>query len=265
MSFDAQPYGEVIPEKLRKNVEGWRLATGADLTFNLGLFNMKAGPSYGLGCSFVRTKKGDMSYGYSDCSRRLEIDYANMCCGYSNGIIDNVIKINNPFGGSRTRNGIGLADDGFVIIAQTSITTTEKAFCRKVLSDVNKNGKKVKLFLLMDGGGSTSMSSGFSRLNFYPEGVRKVTSVANVYLIHPIKIDDYSPKKDEDGKPIARVLKRGCRGEDVKWLQMVLGGIECDGIFGTGTLKRLRDAQRKLGLKVDGYCGPATKKALGFI
>ena len=67
-------------------------------------------------------------------------------------------------------------------------------------------------------------------------------------------------------------LKQGSRGEGVKWMQWWLGvrgyiGLDhkilgCDGQFGPNTDYALRAFQAARGLKSDGICGQATRKAL---
>lgn len=63
-----------------------------------------------------------------------------------------------------------------------------------------------------------------------------------------------------------RTMKKGARGEDVKWLQWELAdrGYSCavDGSFGPGTKEALMAYQVSAGLVPDGSCGPATRKAL---
>ena len=65
-----------------------------------------------------------------------------------------------------------------------------------------------------------------------------------------------------------KVIKRGMSGDAVRWLQWALLREKCytlntksqvDGHFGSGTLAALKRFQRKNGLAVDGYCGPATQ------
>lgn len=64
-----------------------------------------------------------------------------------------------------------------------------------------------------------------------------------------------------------RVLKNGCKGEDVRALQILLIGNGCscgswgaDGNFGAGTEAAVRNYQKKNGLQVDGMAGPETMK-----
>lgn len=73
----------------------------------------------------------------------------------------------------------------------------------------------------------------------------------------------YNPYVNPDG-----VLKKGCSGEPVKWLQFELSKrgylrkAEIDGDFGTITLGALLAFQLENGLDVDGVCGPMTLDTL---
>lgn len=62
-----------------------------------------------------------------------------------------------------------------------------------------------------------------------------------------------------------RVLKNGCKGDDVRALQILLIGNGCtcgvwgaDGNFGSGTEAAVRNYQKKKKLTVDGMAGPET-------
>jgi len=234
--------GPAYQAAVTQTVTGWALATGADLCFNLGLFKLWDGPA----CNYARSKGKDIAYG--GASEIMTIDSMNACRGYSNGILDGTVKVNAPLGGYAYRNGVGVTTDGRILIAQTSHTCTEAVFCQKVNDFVIKNGSRVKLFVLQDGGGSVSEYSAMSKLGFYPGGTRRVATVICAKRIT---------------KPsITRTLSFGCRGEDVRELQVALGGIEADGIFGVGTLSRVRAAQKELGIRVDGYAGPVTRSWL---
>lgn len=63
-----------------------------------------------------------------------------------------------------------------------------------------------------------------------------------------------------------RVLRKGMKGDDVKWLQAVLSKLgystAVDGAFGSGTEQKVKEFQRQNGLTVDGAVGPATTAAL---
>lgn len=58
-------------------------------------------------------------------------------------------------------------------------------------------------------------------------------------------------------------LRRGSKGEEVKRLQNLLGGLNPDGIFGAKTEAAVKAFQKANGLAVDGIVGPKTWSALG--
>lgn len=66
-----------------------------------------------------------------------------------------------------------------------------------------------------------------------------------------------------------RVLKKGCKGEDVRALQILLKGngwnggtYGTDGSFGAQTVEAVKAYQTKKGLQVDGMAGPETMKSI---
>ena len=236
--------------KTRMTVANWCVASKADLCFNLALFNLNNGNTI----TYVHNANGDIGYG-NDKSNLVRLNDQNWCRGYSNGIINGTTTVNAPLGGARTRNGIGLTKSGKIIIAQCNSRMYEKSFCNSVNNFVKKQGEFVDIFVLQDGGASTSMYSNISKLSFAPEGGRKVATVVCL------------KRKYSGTFRVNRQLKYRCKGEDVKLLQQFLGGIEVDGSFGrgsAGTEQRVKAFQRKMGLKQDGICGPATLKALGI-
>lgn len=81
----------------------------------------------------------------------------------------------------------------------------------------------------------------------------------------------YNPNVNPYRTPRNVVIKKGMRGDTVRWLQWVLlhekryalnTKSQIDGAFGNGTLKALKAFQKAHGLQVDGYCGPATQKLI---
>jgi len=60
-----------------------------------------------------------------------------------------------------------------------------------------------------------------------------------------------------------RTLRYGCVGDDVGYLQYLIGA-EVDRKFGPMTEKKLKKKQKELGLEDDGSCGPLTQNALGM-
>lgn len=61
---------------------------------------------------------------------------------------------------------------------------------------------------------------------------------------------------------MAMLLKYGSKGQEVKRLQSLLGGLTVDGDFGTLTQSRLQSVQLGLGLNPDGVAGWKTQSAL---
>lgn len=223
--------GQSDGQRTVMNVRDWCIRENADLCFNLGVFDMKTGVSccYVKGPNMLSDAGGDKHPTIGGKSNVLVLDSQNECKGYSNGIIDNTVKINAPMGGSSYRCGIGITNLGHRIIAQSSNTCTEAVFCNAVNTFVRKQGQTVKLFVLQDGGGSTSEYSALSKLSFYPKEVRKVPTV--VCVSFKVKPAFTSP------------VYNGSKGEDTKRMQIALGGIECDGVGGNGTETRIKAMQ----------------------
>lgn len=63
---------------------------------------------------------------------------------------------------------------------------------------------------------------------------------------------------------LTRLLKKGCKGNDVKELQKAVG-TKADGIFGKNTLSKVKTWQKNHGLKVDGIVGKDTAHSLGWL
>lgn len=75
------------------------------------------------------------------------------------------------------------------------------------------------------------------------------------------------PKPTHNPYPVpTRNLKKGCKGQDVLWLQTELVNhgypLEIDGIFGAKTDDAVRRYQKNNGLLVDGIVGAITRNAL---
>ena len=252
VSFSGTPYA-TTPKKKGK-AQAW--ANGevdgrkADVVYNLGFFDMK---NYST-VTYVKARGYDIGYG--GIADRLTVSSGNVCGGEAKrglGIRDN--EVLTPSGGdARSRNGIGITAQGRIIVAQSTTKVTRRNFCKEVTLQVNQHWKDtVKLFLLEDGGGSTQYYSRISLLGNAPEGGREVPTVSCFKLkvapkLHPMKV--------------------GNKGEDVRFLQLILGGLVCDGSYGNQTFKRVKESQRMLkavGLydgAVDGLCGEKTIAAL---
>lgn len=90
---------------------------------------------------------------------------------------------------------------------------------------------------------SLSRSCCSSFYNYF--GIKKTTSVASKYNL-------------------TRLLKKGCRGNDVKELQKKLK-LTADGIFGVNTLNAVKKFQKSKKLTADGLVGKRTAHALGWL
>ena len=86
-----------------------------------------------------------------------------------------------------------------------------------------------------------------------------------------LKYVDYGeepePKPAPEPTPGRRILRYGCKGDDVKELQEALTKFgyladKIDGIFGKNTLAAVKNFQGSRGLKEDGIVGPLTWAAL---
>lgn len=238
--------GAEYQQKRVQSVYEWGGPAGADLCFNLGLFDLWDGPANGC---YARSNGRDISYGGK--SEVIAFNSVDACGGYSNGVINGVVKVNkyltSPVA-TAYRTGVGQTSDGQFIVAQSRQPLTETAFCTEVNNFVRSLGKVVSKFVLEDGGGSTSEWSFMSGLGYFPSSVRKVATVLCVKLLKKPKF--------------TRTLSKGMTGSDVMLLQTALGGIEADGIFGNGTRARVIAAQRALGIAADGYAGPITMSKL---
>lgn len=240
----AGTYVNDTPKRIDKAKE-WALSEKADICYNLAFFNLSTKVTE----NYVKGNYKD--FGYGGIPERLTVSPGNICGGYALGIKNGEIIMGTGDGRSRTRNGIGVTKLGSIVIAQSTHKITERNFCKEVATQVASYFKDcVNFFLMEDGGSSTQSYSNFSKLTIAPEGGRKVATVSCVNLKIPLKI--------------TKTLKVGCTGEDVRMLQMILGGLVCDGSYGNATKDRVKAAQKALEIKVDGSCGPITLKALGL-
>ena len=68
----------------------------------------------------------------------------------------------------------------------------------------------------------------------------------------------------QDQYNLTRLLKKGCKGSDVKEMQKVVG-TKADGVFGKNTLAKVKTWQKNHGLKVDGIVGKDTAHSFGWL
>lgn len=247
LAFDCTPYN-TYPKRCQ-HLRGW--VDTFDLAFNMCYFNFdtvearKANASYRT-LQYLHIEKlgGDVAYGGT--VERVKLPNGDSVAGWTLGIKNGLI-VETDTKTRRARNGLGITQDGKYIVAQSDRMTI-KAFCQAV----NKKAK-IKYFLMMDGGGSVGTYSARSKMLYAPEKEGTYgRPVASVFLAK------------YKGEKIARTLKLGSMGEDVKLLQTILGTVEADGIYGFGTKNAVKTAQKNYGLVADGIAGPLTLKALGL-
>ena len=219
-------YKEPNKDKRVKTVQEWRRIEQAHFTFNLGIFGM----STGWGCSHVYAKGQWLAYG-SDKPKTLILNSENQCKGYSDGIIDDQIKINLPMRGSALRNAVGMTTDGFLIVAQTSHATTETVFCNEVRSRVKARGHSIRLLTLQDGGGSTAGVSSITNLS--TGGSRPVPNVLCIRF--------------REMPVFTAPIYNGRTGIEAELMQIALL-IDADRFFGPNSVRQLNRGLAAIGL-----------------
>lgn len=101
--------------------------------------------------------------------------------------------------------------------------------------------------------------------------VATVISYINRYNLKQYDNVDFTRPERDNPYPIpAKVLRRGDKNDQVKWLQYELNNewgyqLAVDGSYGKKTKAAVMDFQKNRGLVVDGICGPKTLKSLGVI
>ena len=177
--FAAAPYA--AKSKPAKTLRQWAADEGADIVYNLALFNMTGSGSdrYGVikGRTLQYLKAKGKECGYGGTTERLSLGSENVVSGWKLAIKDG--KVNGSLGKSdrRSRNMCGLLTDGRYIHVQTSASHTEYEVAQYV-----RDHYDVKLLLVQDAGGSTGMYR-----------------VSDGYLFAP-------EKEGADGRPVCSVV-----------------------------------------------------------
>lgn len=177
--FAAAPYAAA--SKPAKALRQWAADEGADIVYNLALFNMTGSGSdrYGVikGRTLQYLKAKGRECGYGGTAERLSLGSENVVSGWKLAIKDG--KVNGSLGKSdrRSRNMCGLLTDGRYIHVQTSASHTEYEVAQYV-----RDHYDVKLLLVQDAGGSTGMYR-----------------VSDGYLFAP-------EKEGADGRPVCSVV-----------------------------------------------------------
>ena len=164
--FAAAPYA--AKSKPAKTLRQWAADEGADIVYNLALFNMTGSGSdrYGVikGRTLQYLKAKGKECGYGGTAEWLSLGSENVVSGWKLAIRDG--KVNGSLGKSdrRSRNMCGLLTDGRYIHVQTSASHTEYEVAQYV-----RDHYDVKLLLVQDAGGSTGMYRVSDGYLFAPE------------------------------------------------------------------------------------------------
>ena len=250
--FDGTPC-DVKPPKCQPLYK-WAEDNKADIVTNLCYFNTddtKARKENAVHntVQYLRIQRYNSDCGYGqDNVERMKLPNGDIVGGYTCGVKNGVV-IEKPKSGATARNYLGMTMGGELIIAQEA-NKTKWGMCNAV-----KNAVSTKLLLEMDGGGSCGTYSRRAKKLWAPkqEGYygRSVCSVLCLRY---------------KGPSITTTLYKGIKGHshEVELLQIMLGCLDADGIFGKDTKAALVAAQKRLGLTADGIAGPITLKALGL-
>lgn len=124
------------------------------------------------------------------------------------------------------------------------------AHCSKILLKKKANVKKGDVVAIM---GSTGRSTGV-HLHL------GMTKIGSDTWLNPTNYEML-----EDKYNLTRLLKKGCKGDDVKKLQKALVGLTVDGVFGVKTKAKVVSYQKAHKLKADGAVGKQTAHSLGWL
>ena len=177
--FAAAPYGAA--SKPAKTLRQWAAEEGADVVYNLCLFNMQGSGSdqYGVikGRTLQYLRAKDVDCGYGGTAERLTVSPGNVVAGVKVAVRDGVVLSGLDRSNYRSRNMIGELADGRIIVVQSSDGCTEEQVARYAAGR-----HTINLLLVQDAGGSTGMYR-----------------VEDGYLFAP-------EKEGTDGRPVCSVV-----------------------------------------------------------
>lgn len=260
LKLDATFY-PTLPKK-HQSLKKWCEDNKADITSNLCLFNGASAPAasryYTIQYMNIPRLGGDCGYGGNSTTDLLKLPNGDKTSGWSSkkkpAIKDGQL-MHNPVNDKRPKCAVGITNKGWYFTLQSNGVTSTQAANYAITYIKKYYSQAITLMLWEDGGGSVGTYCAKANQLFAPlkEGAdgRYVCSVFCATL-------------KPEATRISRDLKKGCKGDDVKLLQMMIGGVEADGSYGNATVNQVKKVQKALKLKVDGMAGPATQTALGI-
>lgn len=162
-------------------------------------------------------------------------------------------------GGKRGRTAVGIDNQNNLVLFCSKDGTNDAKTPEK-LRDYMKYNLKCQSAIMLDSGGS-------SQCDFNGKKITSSRKVAN-YLC--VWTSSETEKPTNNSCPYTRpvnTVKYGTRGEGAKWVQWHLNkvnntNLSVDGIFGSNSVKKLKEFQKQQSLTVDGLCGRTTKNRL---
>ena len=163
--FAASPYGAA--SKPAKTLKTWAAEEGADVVYNLCLFNMTGSGSdqYGVikGRTLQYLKAKGVDCGYGGTTEKLTVSDGNIVSGAKVAVKNNTVQSLDKTT-RRSRNMIGELADGRIIVVQSSDGCTEDEVARYAAGRYT-----IDLLLVQDAGGSTGMYRASDGYLFAPE------------------------------------------------------------------------------------------------
>ena len=264
MKMDGTPYLST-PKKYMPLCD-WAKTNGADYASNMCFFNFPSAkyyPLWTLQYLYILRLHAKCGDGDASTPEHISLPNGDIISGWNENTKhpkDPLIEFDSihvPEKRNRSSHSLfGITTDGRYFIAKSGTGYLQDQFASYIVKDiVGTHRSHVKTGFEMDGGGSTGVYSSKTGLLYTPtkqkEGVKgRYLTTAFLASVKP-------------SYRIARTLKYGSIGEDVKVLQILLG-LDADGIFGSNTRLAVIAYQKANGLDPDGIAGPLTLGKMGL-
>lgn len=250
---------DLIVNTGKKTAAQIRKETGADIVINCWLYDMNRFKAVcdvkDAGKVLSDDKYTYWGYGFNEGQSRMTL--SNDMARWDNyfavvGMVKNGKRLemyyDSAMGGSRPRSAVGFKRNGELVVYCSSTKDTIEAVQTKMLA------KGCVDAVCLDGGGSVQIASDYGDIG----STRRVHGLLAIWI-------DKSKSPCPFVEPTLTV-KRGSRGNGVKWMQWMLcrsgWNLTVDGVFGSKSETALKLFQMNAGLEADGKCGKLTRAAL---